>query len=383
MKVLRVMGYPLSQFSSLEQFVGKQALELRATGHRMDVVFDGVAREEALDEAHRYGVDGLLKVDFPSLIGSKNILKYFIYIFRLYRTVKRGNYQLVHVYFGPAARIVNNLALFLGNVRLVRTVGTPPDPRTNNVFLVAAKRLYWRFNLRNCDAITCVCEAAKQRLVECGVDPHRLVVIHSVTDVKRFHPVARGTGSNGIVALTYAGRLEERKQIDVLIRGVAILVNEAGVDKILLRIVGEGSKKAELEQLASKEGVKNFIIFDGRREDMVDVMNNETDVYVQASRLEGFSASVREAMACEIPVVVTDTTGHQEMVEDGVNGYLFPVGDADRFAQCVLSLIKNPQLRRAMGSAGRKRIVENFSTESRIKKENELYRKLLTAGAAR
>ena len=79
------------------------------------------------------------------------------------------------------------------------------------------------------------------------------------------------------------------------------------------------------------------------------------------SLYEGFGLPVAEAMACGLPVVATSGGALPEVVEDGVTGILVPPADARALAEATDSLMRDAQLRRRMGQAGRQRILEKFS----------------------
>ncbi|MGY1618331.1 glycosyltransferase family 4 protein [Geodermatophilus sp. SYSU D00691] len=78
--------------------------------------------------------------------------------------------------------------------------------------------------------------------------------------------------------------------------------------------------------------------------------------------VSGITAAL-EAMACERPVVVTDTPGMSDYVADGVNGLLVPPGDADAVASAILKVLSNPNLAADLGEAGRRAVEESFNTE--------------------
>ena len=87
------------------------------------------------------------------------------------------------------------------------------------------------------------------------------------------------------------------------------------------------------------------------------------DLYVNTSYQEGMPNGVLEAMACALPVVATDADGTPDLVQDGVTGYLCPMGDLDAFVARCRTLITQPRLRQRMGRAGRRRVQQHFQPE--------------------
>ncbi len=83
-------------------------------------------------------------------------------------------------------------------------------------------------------------------------------------------------------------------------------------------------------------------------------------MYVSSSAHESFGKVLVEANACAKPVVATATTGARDIVQDGVNGYLVPVGDAAALAEKIVYLLQHPDEAKAMGERGRKLVAERF-----------------------
>ncbi|HKY30083.1 MAG TPA: glycosyltransferase, partial [Pyrinomonadaceae bacterium] len=100
-------------------------------------------------------------------------------------------------------------------------------------------------------------------------------------------------------------------------------------------------------------------------------------VCVLSSQSEGFSNSILEYMAAGRPVVVTDVGGAREAVVSGESGYLVPAGDHKKMAECIISLLAEPERARAMGERGRLVARKKFSSEGRLYKTETLYEQLL------
>ena len=99
-------------------------------------------------------------------------------------------------------------------------------------------------------------------------------------------------------------------------------------------------------------------------------------MFVLTSRSEGMPNAVMEAMGTGLPCVVTDAGDSRELVSDGETGFVAPVGDEKKIADCILALLNNEALRITMGQNGRKRI-EAFDTKHMVEKYRELYCRVL------
>jgi glycosyltransferase involved in cell wall biosynthesis len=100
------------------------------------------------------------------------------------------------------------------------------------------------------------------------------------------------------------------------------------------------------------------------------------DVYVLPSVAEGISNSLLEAMASELPVVVTAAGGNPEIVVDGESGLLFPVGDSKKLTERLLLLEGRHELRSQLGRQAVRRVRQEFSIDSMVRKYHQLYESL-------
>src|SRR5205085_4452671 len=90
------------------------------------------------------------------------------------------------------------------------------------------------------------------------------------------------------------------------------------------------------------------------------------DVFVSASETESFGLAIAEAMACGVAVVATETDGAKELIQDQRTGLLAPVGNVERLAGSVASLLSDPQRRTAIGTHARESVHANFSLKRMV-----------------
>lgn len=160
-------------------------------------------------------------------------------------------------------------------------------------------------------------------------------------DVTRFRPPTAGEKdrlrraygySSSDFLLVFAGELNAGKGQDLLIRMVS-RVKESLPD-VRLILLGDGPLRAEYEQLIAKEGLGSFVNLMGFREDVEDLLAM-SDLAVSASHREGLPVNIIEALAVGLPIVATDCRGNRDLVEEGVNGHVVPIGDIDAFCRAV------------------------------------------------
>jgi glycosyltransferase involved in cell wall biosynthesis len=120
----------------------------------------------------------------------------------------------------------------------------------------------------------------------------------------------------------------------------------AAVPEARAIIGGIGPLDQELKNMAMRLGIKDRISFEGwiKYEDIPKYLNSST-VYVSTSLSDGTSISLLEAIACGLPVVVTDVPSNLEWIQDGFNGFVVPRGETKELAQRLIAILTNDELR--------------------------------------
>jgi glycosyltransferase involved in cell wall biosynthesis len=101
------------------------------------------------------------------------------------------------------------------------------------------------------------------------------------------------------------------------------------------------------------------------------------DIYANTSISEGVSLTILEAMAASLPVIATRVGGTPEVVDNGVTGLLVPARDPKRLTAALVELSCSPDLRRALGAAGRERLEQRFTIERMVEQYAAVYSGLL------
>jgi glycosyltransferase involved in cell wall biosynthesis/GNAT superfamily N-acetyltransferase len=201
-------------------------------------------------------------------------------------------------------------------------------------------------------------------------------------DLKRFNPSeaqqARGPVrdelglADGDLAVGFVGRLVEEKGIPELIEAVSMLD-----DRFVLFLVGpnDPEKADALDQEAVDRAEARGVRFLGMRQDP-ERLYGAFDVFVLPSHREGFPRAAMEAAASGLPVVATDIRGCRQVVEEGSNGLLFPVGDIEALASAVRRLGDDSSLRIHMAKNSRERAIELFDEDAVVEIVMSTYRDL-------
>ncbi len=190
-----------------------------------------------------------------------------------------------------------------------------------------------------------------------------------------FNDAGIDTGNN-TVKLLYAGNLTPPKRVDTLLKAMKIAVGH--IDNINLVIVGDGEKRNELEELSKKLCIDDKVVFKGAvSHDEIPGYMREADIFVHCSENEGLPVAIMEAMAAGLPVVAGEVGGIPELISDNETGYLVHYDDYEKYAEKIILLAKNNNLRSQIGRKGRVYALETFSRPVIVNKNMEIYRHII------
>jgi glycosyltransferase involved in cell wall biosynthesis len=174
--------------------------------------------------------------------------------------------------------------------------------------------------------------------------------------------------------------VREPKGNDDLLRAFA-RVHAARPDARLLLVGARPEKRAPLESLARTAGLGQAVTIWGYRDDVPEILA-ATAVSVDASYEGlGITGTLRESLAMETPVVATRAMGNPELVGHEEHGLLVPPKDPEALAQAVIRLLSDPAWARALGRAGRRRVVDGFSTRTKVERLESVYARLAPSGS--
>lgn len=160
--------------------------------------------------------------------------------------------------------------------------------------------------------------------------------------------------------MIYPADLSVRKNQPMLFDALQKIAEKNKNVKLLLP--GQPIRLEEYERMISERGIADNVEFLGYRRDINNLVGL-SDLSVASSFQEGLPINLIEAMAMGNAIVATDVRGNNDAVEDGVNGYLVPVGDSDLMAEKILELMNDREKLRTFGENGLD-MVKDFSTEN-------------------
>lgn len=156
--------------------------------------------------------------------------------------------------------------------------------------------------------------------------------------------------------ILFSGKFQEKKRPLDLLRAFRIVREQTPA---ALVFVGDGALRAELERFIEENQLKNVYLMGFRNQTEIAQFYALSDIFVLPSDFEPWGLVVNEAMCFGLPIVASDQVGAAaDLVQEGVNGYIFPVGDVDALAQRLVRLIQDTTLRQHMGEASERAISE-------------------------
>jgi glycosyltransferase involved in cell wall biosynthesis len=229
---------------------------------------------------------------------------------------------------------------------------------TEDSFLesVAWRYMHWFYG--QLDTVYVNSEEYRQSWIKHGLDPAKLKILPRGLDTELFHPARRKPAffekfgaSNGEVRLLYVGRISREKDLDILAAAYRRLRDE-GLP-VQLFIVGHGP----YSEVFAKSLPEAFFIGYLRGNELATAYAS-ADIFVFPSTTDTFGNVILEAQACGLPVVVSDSGGPKELVEDNANGLITKSHDVDDLARAIRALVMDPALRERMSKSARDSVVD-------------------------
>ena len=271
--------------------------------------------------------------------------------------------DVVHCH-NPAPTLHAALSARLVGVPRVITTRHRVDPLPYDVPL----ELKYSFTMLFCNWVVGICETTCINLRGAPLAAkNKIVCVYNGTV-----PVERvgieGLGKTGFT-LVFVGRLAPEKQLETLIRAVALVGDR--VPGLAFWMVGDGRDRPALEALAAQLGVTDRVRFWGQRMDTARFFS-AADVFVMSSLTEGLPMSLLQSMSLGIPAILTDVDGNGEILRLTGGGLLTPIGDAPAMAESIVRMATDPQLRAQCA----RRALEGYQAGFTLQTMDEGYMKL-------
>jgi len=245
------------------------------------------------------------------------------------------------------------------------------------------KKIAVKYTLKKVDAITCDAQHIKDSMIKLGAEDRKINIIYFGTDASKFSPqkkdktLKKKLGLDDSPVVISLRSLKPIYNIESLVMAIPIVLKQ--IPKAKFIIAGQGPEEKMLKDLASSLKVLDSVIFVGLiPNDNLPNYLTASNVYVSTSLSDaGLAASTAEAMACELPVIITDFGANAEWIQDGKNGFLVPMKNSKSLADKIIVLLKDKNLREKFGKKGRQLIKERLDYDTEMSKMERIYEELI------
>ena len=370
MRILRVAGdlYPA--------FVGGIAIHAHEMskmqafmGHEV-AVYTSIWGDEPLEEVR----DNYRIIRFKGITVFRNPISTSLFC-RLYR--ERMKYDIIHAH--------SHLYSSTVFCALMRMLGSSPLVITNHGLVsqtapIWLQKLYvptvakWAYD--TADSIICYTETERKQLIDLGIHPEKISIIHNGVDTDHFTPLTNIAPKKQIL---WIGKYVPGKGVEYLLQGFQLFSREFADYTLLM--IGRGPQKDDCLKMIEDLGLKEKVI-------LMDFVDNEDlpEIYQQSSLFvlpsleEGVPRTILEAMACGVPVACTELPQLVKIVSEC--GLLFPPKDPEALAAALSTLVSDHEMAQGCGRNGREKAVSMYSWSDTVSKTLDLYASLTRGGLA-
>ncbi|MBK6641778.1 MAG: N-acetyl-alpha-D-glucosaminyl L-malate synthase BshA [Bacteroidetes bacterium] len=200
------------------------------------------------------------------------------------------------------------------------------------------------FAINHSDGVTTVSESLKQDTYKNFKIEKEIEVIHNFIDLERFSKKAKDHFKKAIAPfgeklIVHTSNFRKVKRVQDVVHAFDQIIKELPA-KLLL--IGDGPERPAIEKLCRDLGNCEHVRFLGKQEAIEEILS-VCDLFMMPSESESFGLAALEAMACQVPVISSNTGGMPELNIHGVTGYLSDVGNVDEMARYAIDLLKDPE----------------------------------------
>jgi N-acetyl-alpha-D-glucosaminyl L-malate synthase BshA len=252
-----------------------------------------------------------------------------------------------------------------------------------DITLVGLDRSYLpitQFGIEQSDGVTAISSYLRERTREAFSIQGEIEVIRNFVNCDVY---ARDPAKVAAMRPRYASddekllvHLSNFRPVKRILDVVAVFARIAKALPARLMMIGDGPDRSAAEHLAVALGVADRIHFLGKQ-DNVNELLPLADLMLMPSEMESFGLAALEAMACSVPSIATGVGGVSELIDDGINGLLFPLGDVEAMADAAIELLGDPPRLAAMAAAARRNASDRFCSTRIIPLYEQYYERVL------
>ena len=291
---------------------------------------------------------------------------------RMAEVAERHGLDLLHVHYAIPHSIAALLAQQMTAAK--RRLPFVTTLHGTDITLVGADRSYYgitKFSIEQSNGITTISDYLQTRTREFFGVANEIRTIHNFVNCKIYQPAPERRPAEK--RLLHISNFRPVKRVQDCIRILAEVRKSVAAH---LWMAGDGPERGPAEHMARELGVDDHVTFLGKQ-DHIERLLPTAHVLLLPSELEAFGLSALEAMACGVPPVAADSGGVPELVTNGVDGFLEPVGDTTAQAARAVDLLSDDRLYERVSGAARQTALKRFCTELVIPRYERYYEEVL------
>lgn len=287
--------------------------------------------------------------------------------------VRDKNIDVVHTHMSRAHAFGTLLKLFVPSVPVIKSAHS------------RSVQLHWRFN----DFVIANSAATEQyHIRRNGISPKKIQAVHCFIDTDKFQPASRLAvrrvrrqlkWNNGEFLVGVVGEITKRKGQEFLVKAIPSLIK--AIPHLRVVMVGRFSEQdpyvKQIRQYLSENGLEYTTQVIGIRDNVEDFLT-AMNVSIVPSLEEPLGLAAIESQSVGTPVIVSETGGLTEVVNDEMSGLIVPMGDSDAISQAIIRLSQDVKLQRRLSFHGQEKVAGTFSPEILVPQVESIYENLLS-----
>jgi N-acetyl-alpha-D-glucosaminyl L-malate synthase BshA len=297
--------------------------------------------------------------------------------------------DLLHVHYA----IPHSISAYLARQMLAERNHRLPFVTTlhgTDITLVGLDHSYLpitRFGIDQSDGVTAISSYLRDKTLQEFHTKREIEVIPNFVNCDVYTPLSPELREAGRAQYAEPGEkilvhLSNFRPVKRAVDAVEIFARVAQEIPARLMLIGDGPDRSSAEWLARDKGIQDRIHFLGKQPNVSELLPL-ADLMLMPSELESFGLAALEAMACRVPTIATAVGGVSELIEDGVNGRLFPVGAVDTMAQAAVELLSDDRKHETMSAAARHTAQLRFCATRIIPRYEAFYKRILERAEAK
>ena len=298
---------------------------------------------------------------------------------------KREPFDLLHAYFLPQAGFV---AAYAGKYLNIPSVVSIRGNDIERAAFDPSKFSHVMYALQNAGAVTTNASELVKKAK--AFIEREIFLIPNGIDTESFKPMERnevlaessGIANTGTVkeqrlsVIGFVGELREKKGMKTLLAGYAQANKKLPAVLLIIGEVRAGEDKQTFDEFVSANPNTKIIVTGYISHSDIPAYYSLMDIFVHPSLRDGMPNALLEAMACEKAVIATPVGGAIDVIEDGKNGVLVNVNDAEALAESIIQLLSQPEKRRAISRSAREAVIHRFTPEKELAANLQVYKSL-------